>query len=395
MKATFATAVLKSMFKEADFIRLSIDGTKGTLASVLQCRGETEFHVEFDNSEHGDQGQGAIVLPSVTLRDISKSEKSITVEFNPEALTPVVEDKASYNTIDFIANAGSVKSMGNGFESVEGQDKSYLSGVSLVDLSTPTLVDREEFLSCLSKIVVAATKDETRYILISVRIILKCGQFRLVATDGMRLHSMYLPVMHTAEWEFTLAANAVTHLVKHVKGKTIGLSVGTQIIPGNPKINTEKTRVQWLMISDGVSSIQSRQLDGNYPNFEQVIPKESKYWIKLPTKFIRDTCKTMVGLKMESTKLEWGVNDGKPWLTILGMIPDKAKVYEQGTPIIEPGINVVESIAFNPKYLLDIANHFEGEYFTMHFQDDRSPGRFTADNDKYNSTIVLMPMRMS
>ena len=109
----------------------------------------------------------------------------------------------------------------------------------------------------------AISHDESRYVLNGVLFVIKPTHIRLVATDGRRLavieDKMQLP--KTLERKFIVPAKAVAEL-----DKTLGEE-------GDVKIFFNDNQIFFDM---GKTRLVSRLIEGEFPNYEQVIPKESK-----------------------------------------------------------------------------------------------------------------------
>ena len=109
----------------------------------------------------------------------------------------------------------------------------------------------------------AVSNDETRYVLNGVLFVIKPGYVRLFATDGRRLavveYKTQLP--KSLERKMIVPAKAITEL-----GKILGDE-------GEVKIFFSDNQA---LFDAGQTRLVSRLVEGDFPNYEQVIPKETK-----------------------------------------------------------------------------------------------------------------------
>jgi DNA polymerase III sliding clamp (beta) subunit (PCNA family) len=143
-------------------------------------------------------------------------------------------------------------------------------------------------------------------------------------------------------------------------------------------------------VTAGDYSITTKLIEGNFPNYRQVIPGNCKREVVLPIADFSAAVKqaaTATCARSESVKL----NLEKHVLTITGSTPDGAKASASvAVNYHEPAL----TIAVHPDYLLsaaDAAGEF-GEQFTAQFIDELSPAVF---RNSAGWLAVVMPMRMS
>jgi len=132
-----------------------------------------------------------------------------------------------------------------------------------------------------------------------------------------------------------------------------------------------------------------RLIEGEYPDYRQVIPKTADRLVKINRDTFTSALKRVSLLAHEKSR---GVklalqND---LLTIFSSNPDMGEAREEvdvqytGEPV---------DIGFNAKYLLDCLSVMNTEELEFHFKDRLSPGIIRGDAQK-NHTYVIMPMRI-
>ena len=134
--------------------------------------------------------------------------------------------------------------------------------------------------------------------------------------------------------------------------------------------------------------IISKLVDGNYPNYRQVIPGECQERVALPREEFLGALRRaelMTSDKSNSVKLTLSRNQ----LAITANTPEVGEARE-GLAINYKGKDF--AIAFNPGYLMDPLKALDAEEVFFELIDELSPGVL-----KTNSPFlyVIMPMRMS
>ena len=120
----------------------------------------------------------------------------------------------------------------------------------------------------LKKTSYAISVDETRYVLNGILFSFKDNKLALVATDGRRLALVELEVEFPSsqETEIIVSTKAVTEIQRLLREEgEVKLSIGEN------QIAFELNRT--LLVS--------KLIEGNYPNYRQVIPSEAKERIRL------------------------------------------------------------------------------------------------------------------
>ncbi|MDB4687768.1 DNA polymerase III subunit beta, partial [Akkermansiaceae bacterium] len=197
----------------------------------------------------------------------------------------------------------------------------------------------------------------------------------LVATDGRRLamveNDLEFPSSH--ETDFIVPTKAIQELQRHI---------GTE---GDIMLRLSDNQVCFEV---GSSIIVSKLIEGNYPNYRQVIPGESKERLTLSREQLLETTRRVSLLSSEksnSVKMTFGLNQ----VDVMANSPDIGEANES----IEVKYEGKEfSIAFNPEFLMAPLKSLEEEFVHLDLIDEMSPGVLrTEDAFLY----VLMPMRVT
>lgn len=246
-------------------------------------------------------------------------------------------------------------------------------------------LEQAELTSMLRSVAYAQSTDETRYILNGVYFNFTEGKLTLVATDGRRLAlvSKELDVPADGTGSIILPAKTVSELQRMLdKGEKLKVSFNDRRAAF--QINTDKDS------SGLVDSIYlySKVVEGNYPNYQQVIPKETHQRIKLEREFLLQgihRAALVCSEKANSVKLKVSAN----LLEITAQSPDFGEAHES----MAIGYSGPEfQVAFNPAFLIDPLKALTQDEIYFELKDEVSPGIFKTLE---NFICVIMPVRVN
>ncbi len=246
-------------------------------------------------------------------------------------------------------------------------------------------VSPQELLVMLKSVSYAQSTDENRYILNSVFFNFADGKLTLVATDGRRLALIARDVKMEKEDEghIILPAKTVAELEKLLnQGKSVKISFNDRQAAFD--ISTaEDSEARGL---SGSIYLVSKIVEGSYPNYKQVIPKETEHRIKIERELMLDAVrrvKVMTTDKHNSVKLRISENNIE--------VSGQSSEYGEAKESIEVDYSGAEvQIGFNPEFLLSPLSNLTKDEIFFEFKDEMSPGVFkTLDN----FLCVVMPLR--
>ncbi len=239
---------------------------------------------------------------------------------------------------------------------------------------------QEKLKVMLKRTAFATSSDESRYVLNGIFFSLKEQKLTLVATDGRRLAMAEeeAEVGDRKQGDFIVPSKAVTELGRLLQDKGV-----VTILVG-------ENQASFTLADDkgGGVSIISKLIEGNYPNYRQVIPGEAKERIALGREDFLHALRRaeiMTSEKQNSVKLAFTKNN----LAISANSPDIGEAQES-MAINYKGRDI--SIAFNPGYLIDPLNALVNDEVFIELIDELSPGVLKI-NGPY--LYVVMPMRLS
>ncbi|MCP5518314.1 MAG: DNA polymerase III subunit beta [Verrucomicrobiales bacterium] len=226
----------------------------------------------------------------------------------------------------------------------------------------------------------AVSSDETRYVLNGLFFSLKEHKISLVATDGRRLAltEEEVDVDPDSQREFIVPTKAVQELGRLLQEK------------GDVEIRASENQVAFTLLSeDGNQALLiSKLVDGTYPNYQQVIPKESRERIALIREELLQALRRaeiMTSDKSNSVKLSFSRNQ----LSITANTPEVGEARENLAVNYKGGDLAV---AFNPVFLLDALKALDEDEVFLELTDELSPGVLKINGP---FLYVIMPMRMN
>jgi len=310
---------------------------------------------------------GAVTLPVKRLANIVRELPNLDVSI----------DASPNHQVKLSSGGSNFRIMGIGKEEFPplpefGDEKAYT-------------LEQTELTTMLRSVAYAQSTDETRYILNGVYLNFHDGKFSLVATDGRRLALIAKEMEVPAE-----SAGAIILPAKTVSELAHLLDKGEKV-----KINFNDRRCAFQIATNKdtnglVDSIYlySKVVEGNYPNYQQVIPKETHQRIKLERELFLQ-CVHRAALvcseKANSVKLKLTSN----LLEITAQSPDFGEAHES-MAINYSGPDL--QVAFNPAFLIDPLKALTKDEVFFEVKDEVSPGVFKTLE---SFVCVIMPVRLN
>jgi len=246
-------------------------------------------------------------------------------------------------------------------------------------------LEQGELSAMLKSVSYAQSSDETRYILNGVYFDFSAGKLALVATDGRRLAhiSKELEVPEASAGTIILPAKTSGELLRLLdKGKKVKVSFNDRRAAFEIATD-EDTKGSGLIDS---IYLYSKVVEGSYPNYQQVIPKETHHRIKLERELFLQ-CVHRAALvcseKANAIKIKLSPN----LLEVTAQSPDFGEAHESMAISYEgPEFQV----AFNPQFVMDPLRALTKDDVYLEVKDEISPGVFKTLE---NFTCVIMPVR--
>lgn len=243
-----------------------------------------------------------------------------------------------------------------------------------------------ELLKMIKSVSYAQSTDENRYVLNGIYFNFKEKKLTLVATDGRRLGmiNQEFAIDEVASRNFILPAKTTAELERLLGiGETVSIThnekqVGMEVNVGEAGKETGLT---------GTVKLVTKTVEGNYPNYRQVIPKETTERVKLDRELLLE-CLSRATIVASEKNNSVVLKLGKNTLEIHGSSPELGESHEcMAIPYEGKDIE----LAFNPHFLMDPLRALPKDEVFFEFKDELSPGLFKTADD---FLCVVMPLRL-
>ncbi len=247
-------------------------------------------------------------------------------------------------------------------------------------------VPQTEFGGKLKSVSHAQSQDEQRYFLNGVFLKLQEEKLTVVATDGRRLAAnvMELGDATVPVGQVIIPSRTVGELERLLgQGDEVTLAFNERQIAFD--IDTGKEAEERGLI--GSIYLISKVIEGKFPDYTQVIPKETEHRIKLERELFSQSLhrvSLMVGDKVASARMKVADNllEASAESRELGEARESIAIAYEGPEI---------QVAFNPFYMLDALRTLTKDEVFFEFKDEFSPGVIkTLDG----FVCVVMPVRI-
>jgi DNA polymerase III subunit beta len=315
-------------------------------------------------------GEGSVTVPAKLLSDVvgGLPNDKVTLELDTKTQTVRI------TCARFTSNI-------KGIEAEEFPQIPTVSGRESAVSVAPTLL-RE----AIDQVAFAAASDDSRPVLTGVLVRLRDNRMTLAAADGFRLatRSISLPESVGQQLEFIVPARALSELGR-ILGETEG-AVSLVVTPSGSQV---------LFHTDSTELV-SRLIDGRFPDFERIIPKE------FATRSVLETSELAKAVKLASFFASNSQNVVKLTLESGGELgPGKMVISANAA---EVGDNTGEldglisgsggQIALNVRYLAEALAAMRTPQVALETQSAQSPGVFKpVGQDGYIHIIMPMSIR--
>lgn len=243
----------------------------------------------------------------------------------------------------------------------------------------------------IEKTVFAASNEESRYHLNGILFLQKkdstTGQegremLRMVATDGHRLSLIdrESPKIRGIEKGIILPKKGVLEIKKIMGDRDEGEGM---------EMYFDQTHGFFKM---GKSLTAIRLIDGEFPEYEQVIPKENNKKLLMDKERMYGSLRrvsTMASERVEGIKFSLKKNSVElsSYHQDFGDAKEEVEVAYEGPAL---------DIGFNARYLMEALNAMDTDQVVMELKDEGSPGiiKPLSSADPSNQFCIIMPMRI-
>ncbi|MFH0818497.1 MAG: DNA polymerase III subunit beta [Patescibacteria group bacterium] len=261
---------------------------------------------------------------------------------------------------------------------IKGEDASEFPIIPEVEKDKKIVIKKNDLKNSLSKVVFAASLDETRIEISGVLFNINKKELTLVATDSYRLAESVIPCQNEENIEQVIVPQKTAQEV---------LRVLALVEEDEVEIYFSENQILFII---GSTEINSRLIEGNYPDYKQIIPEQEKTSVfikkdKLTKLVKRAALFSRIGIN--DVNLEFDTDNQK--IIIKAVSNQTGENFSQQEAVINGENN---NIVFNYRYLLDGLNSIESEMVIIKTIDNSSPGVFKGENEE-GYLYIIMPIK--
>ena len=223
----------------------------------------------------------------------------------------------------------------------------------------------------------AVSTEESRPILNGVLWELRAGEMRMVATNGHRLARMSVKVEDTGTTsaDFIVPPAALQQVQRLFKDDD-----ALQVARSGNHLGFKGERTE----------VYTRLIEGTYPNYEQVIPKDNDKIATVQKKSLESAVRRMAVVASDQThRIRLKFEPGRVHLNVL--TPDLGEGHDE----LEIGYDSDElEIGFNANYLLEVLKYMPSDEVDIAFKaPERAATIVPTGDDESDYLCLVMPLR--
>jgi DNA polymerase III subunit beta len=330
-------------------ILLRAEEGKLTLAS-------TDMEISLRAAIPGDvSGDGAVVVPGRLLTDLARLLPDDSVTLTHEEGDGVLA-----------VTSGSHSSRLNIY-SAEDFPRLPPTDVSLHTIAAPAL------LATIEKVARAASRDESRPVLTGILVRFEGDRLTMAATDSYRLAVKETELGETGpELDAIIPARALQELARLAAGAD-EVSLGVH--------------ENHVIFSAGDVWLTSRRIDGQFPNYKQLLPETFEAEVTTPRAPLLDVIRRAGVMAQRNAPLRLRFAEGE--LGVSAQTQDVGEAHES-LPIEYAGEPL--EIGFNPDFLRDGLEAVTGDTVQLKLINPLRPGLIVAPDESF--WYLIMPIRL-
>ena len=304
---------------------------------------------------------GAVVLPARLLVDVVRALPGDTVSLE---LRPAEQD------VELVAGAATFHIRTLRLEDFPPFPE--LDGDERVQVPAPA------FVETVGKVARSASRDETRPVLTGILVSASGEELRMVATDSYRLSvkETRLDAALEGGFEANVPARALQELNR------IASQSGAEAL-------SVAVRTNQVVFEAGGTVLSSRLIDGQFPNYRQLLPDAYEHELRLDATEFTDVVRRISLLAQKNAPLRLAFSEGE--VTVSARTPDVGEARET---IPVPFAGEPLEIGFNPEFLRDGLEAVESGDVLLRLISPLRPG-LLASGDDSGFQYLLMPIRLN
>lgn len=351
-------------------ILFKVEGQECTVSATdLELSIVTSFPATIEN-------EGSITIPAKAILNFAQynSDPMITLETVDDTQLKVTSRQSK--------------------TSLSGESSKDYPSIPVVELKTSFKLDAAPLLEALNLVTFASARTSLRPVLSGVYLRTEGGKLILVATDSYRLSEVMIPVEVSEDFSCIIPVKVLDELKVMLAAKKPAKATPTEegekqgerkeAIPVTITLSTQQIEIQ-----TGNSRLISRLIEGKFPDYRQIIPKENTTKAFINTRDLTTAVKRMHYFAKEvNNNLTFSLSGGEAHIHT-----PQTQLGKDETTIPAEITGSDGKIALSSSYLLDFLGHIDVDTLELNITDSMHPAVFHIPaNDRF--LHLIMPLRM-
>ena len=329
---------------------------------------QTSFDATVKNS-------GAITIPSKILSEI--------VNKLPTETPVIIEVDQDSDNISIKSDRGSFK--------LKGIPSDDYPNLPFVESGTSLNIDPSSFVKALKLTVFASSNDDSKQLLTGVNFTFKQNYLESASTDGHRLAVVLIGNEDTIQNNKESLSASVENFSVTIPTRSlreIEKLISLRSAENSIKLFYDKGQVVFISSNQ---IITTRTLEGNYPNYSQLIPDTFSKNFIFNTKILIDALERIAILADQQSSVV-KINFGKNDLAVISADAQDIGSANESIPVSYSG--EMFDIAFNVRYLLEGLKVISCENVILKCNLSTTPAVFVPDDNINSFTYLVMPVQV-
>src|SRR5919199_5501817 len=302
------------------------------------------------------EGDGSVVVPGRLLVDIARALPNAEV---------TIEHRADEGLVEVTAGAAHYS-----LHTYNAEDFPRLPDVDAVERHT---VQREALLETIGRVSRSASRDESRPVLTGILVRFEPGKLVMAATDSYRLSVKETPLEGSLpELEAIIPARALAELGRVAQGSE------------SLEIGVHENQVVFVA---GDVWLTSRRIDGQFPNYKQLLPESFEHEVTLPRNELLDIVRRVGVVVQRTSPIQLRFHEGE--LTVFARTQDGGEAKES-LPVQFAGEPL--EIGFNAEFLREGIESIGADEVRLKLISPLRPAVVQGDDE--DPTYLIMPIRL-
>ena len=246
-----------------------------------------------------------------------------------------------------------------------------------------------KFTQMVDKTIFSCAKDDIRPILTGINVEVKDGILTFVSLDTFRLSLIKTDDINQSgeNSQFVVPAEAMATAVKVVRDSLVASFADSDLL--NVQVSKDKN---FMRFSFANVVVFSRLLEGEYPNYKDIIPTDFKLDITIKRDELITALRRVGVFAQNAISQRVVLEFADSNVTLSSVVPELGSVTE--TVKLETEVKEKFKIAFQLRFLLEIINLIDDENIIMKGINKLSPVMFMQPSLKDSFLHLLMPLKL-